>query len=347
MAKPPQGTSAQSAQARRRPRSSRQAVPPSGLDGHLGRHETSREKVAWVSLHALRVPRADRDVQPHVAPRHRQSASAPLTYDQFDIVKVFVMRACTLVALAGVGLALFMRGGRVRRTQGRLADPRVPRVGALLTTFTSIHPPTALFGKYRRFEGLLSFVNYAVVFFLDRPARRPPVAHPVARCGRCSSRTISWPLRRAAVPRARPDQVGQAALRGEPPLLDLRQPRPARRLPHVLAAHLRSRSRSPRSGVAVAYHVLDRLRSSPRAWCTAWPSAARGSAATCRCHRARSRSRLGTRSSSSRWTGVWSRRPPRSPRRRSSSQASRSPERGHERRASGSSRSSSSTRAAR
>ena len=41
---------------------------------------------------------------------------------------------------------------------------------------TSIHWPTALFGKYRRFEGLLSFINYAVVFFLmvqlvDRPAR--------------------------------------------------------------------------------------------------------------------------------------------------------------------------------
>ena len=45
-----------------------------------------------------------------------------------------------------------------------------------ITTITSIHPATAFFGKYRRFEGLLSFINYAVIYFLvlqfaDRPSR--------------------------------------------------------------------------------------------------------------------------------------------------------------------------------
>ena len=35
-----------------------------------------------------------------------------------------------------------------------------------MTSVTSIHPLTALFGKYRRFEGFISFLNYGVIFFL-------------------------------------------------------------------------------------------------------------------------------------------------------------------------------------
>jgi len=99
----------------------------------------------------------------------------PLTYDQFDILKVFFQRVLTLVALGAWSWDLLTRGGKVRRTPvdwlilGFLA-------WVTLTTITSIHPPTAFFGKYRRFEGLLSFINYAVIYFLvlqfaDRPSR--------------------------------------------------------------------------------------------------------------------------------------------------------------------------------
>jgi len=99
----------------------------------------------------------------------------PLTYDQFDILKVFFQRVLTLVALGAWSWDLLTRGGKIRRTPvdwlvlGFLA-------WVTITTITSIHPPTAFFGKYRRFEGLLSFINYAVIYFLvlqfaDRPSR--------------------------------------------------------------------------------------------------------------------------------------------------------------------------------
>ena len=110
-------------------------------------------------------------------------ATLPFTYDQFDIVKVFFQRVLTLVALGAWSWDLLTKGGKVRRTPvdwlilGFLA-------WVTLTTITSIHPATAFFGKYRRFEGLLSFINYAVIYFLvlqfaDRPSRVKKLAQSV------------------------------------------------------------------------------------------------------------------------------------------------------------------------
>ena len=99
----------------------------------------------------------------------------PLTYDQFDIVKVFVMRAFAIAGLLAWSFQYFFKGGRVRRT--KLDWLIVAFLGwVLLTSFTSISPATALFGKYRRFEGLFSFMTYAAVYFLtvqlaDSPGR--------------------------------------------------------------------------------------------------------------------------------------------------------------------------------
>ena len=66
-------------------------------------------------------------------------------------------------------------GGKLRRTP---VDWLILAflVWVALTTVTSVHWPTALFGKPRRYEGLLTFVNYAVIYFLvlqfaDRAAR--------------------------------------------------------------------------------------------------------------------------------------------------------------------------------
>lgn len=93
------------------------------------------------------------------------SVQMPVTYDQFDIVKVFIQRALGLVALAAWAWDLLRRGGKIRHSPvdwlilGFLA-------WVAITTITSISPATALFGKYRRFEGLLSFINYAVIYFL-------------------------------------------------------------------------------------------------------------------------------------------------------------------------------------
>ncbi|MEI7902225.1 MAG: glycosyl hydrolase, partial [bacterium] len=103
------------------------------------------------------------------------SVTLPLTYDQFDIVKVFIMRAFALGGLAAWSFQFFFKGGKLRRT--KLDWLIVGFLGwVLLTSFTSISPATALFGKYRRFEGFFSFLTYAVVYFLvvqlaDRPSR--------------------------------------------------------------------------------------------------------------------------------------------------------------------------------
>ena len=66
-------------------------------------------------------------------------------------------------------------GGKIRRTP---VDWLILAFLAwvALTTVTVDPPATAFFGKYRRFEGLLSFINYAVIYFLvlqfaDRPSR--------------------------------------------------------------------------------------------------------------------------------------------------------------------------------
>ncbi|NTU70767.1 MAG: hypothetical protein HGB10_02960 [Coriobacteriia bacterium] len=99
----------------------------------------------------------------------------PLTYDQFDIFKVFFQRVLGFIALAAWGWDVLVRGGKIRHSP---VDWLILAmlVWITLSTITSISPATAFFGKYRRFEGLASFINYAVIYFLvlqfaDRPSR--------------------------------------------------------------------------------------------------------------------------------------------------------------------------------
>jgi putative inorganic carbon (HCO3(-)) transporter len=101
--------------------------------------------------------------------------SLPFTYDQFDIVKVFLQRVLGLIALGAWAWDLLRRGGKVRRTPIDWVILAL-LVWVAITTVTSIDWPTALFGKPRRYEGLLSFANYALIYFLvlqfaDRAAR--------------------------------------------------------------------------------------------------------------------------------------------------------------------------------
>jgi tetratricopeptide (TPR) repeat protein/O-antigen ligase len=148
------------------------------------------EKVVWIALHALvfLVPIAISNANwiPKILPG-LDAFALPLTYDQFDIVKVFVMRACALAGLGAWTFDFFMRGGKIRRT--KVDWLILIFLGwVLLTSFTSVHPPTAFFGKYRRFEGFWSFVTYAVVYFLtvqmaDRPARIRSLAHTLVVSG--------------------------------------------------------------------------------------------------------------------------------------------------------------------
>jgi putative inorganic carbon (HCO3(-)) transporter len=139
------------------------------------------QKAIWIclSLLVLLVPVAMSNFN-WMAKLVSGGSGLPLTYDQFDIVKVFVMRACALAGLAIWVFEFFMKGGKIRRT--KLDWLIVGFLGwVLLTSFTSISPATALFGKYRRFEGFFSFATYAIVYFLvvqmaDRPSRMRSLA---------------------------------------------------------------------------------------------------------------------------------------------------------------------------
>lgn len=151
---------------------------------------TTLQRVAWVALHVLvfAVPLAMTNANWLAqAPFRLTSFALPLTYDQFDIAKVFVMRACALVGLAAWSFEFFLRGGRLRRT--KVDWLILAFLGwVLVTSFTSISPAIAIFGKYRRFEGFLSFLTYAIVFFLtvqlaDRPSRIRSLAHTLVVSG--------------------------------------------------------------------------------------------------------------------------------------------------------------------
>ena len=127
-------------------------------------------KTGWICLHLLVL----------LVPIAMSNATwlgfqIPFTYDQFDIAKVFVQRLFTLVALGAWSWHMLTKGGPLRRTR---VDYFILVLLAwiALTTVTSIAPAIAVFGKYRRFEGLVSFVNYATIFFLvtqyaDRASR--------------------------------------------------------------------------------------------------------------------------------------------------------------------------------
>ncbi|MHB9004667.1 MAG: O-antigen ligase family protein [Coriobacteriia bacterium] len=131
---------------------------------------STSQRIAWIALHCLVF------ITPLIISNWTWLGfRLPFTYDQFDIIKVYSQRIFTLIALGAWSWHLFTSGGRLRRT--KIDYFVLALLGwVLLTTFTSIHPPTAFFGKYRRFEGFLAFLNYATIFFLvtqfaDRASR--------------------------------------------------------------------------------------------------------------------------------------------------------------------------------
>ncbi len=138
------------------------------------------DRVAWTCLHILviLVPIAMSNFGP-LSP-----GGIPLTFDQFDIAKVFVQRGLMLIALGSWAIGMFMRGGKIRFTRVEWVVLAV-LAWLVLTSVLSVHPPTAIFGKYRRFEGLISFITYAVTFFValqyaDRPSRIRSLARSLA-----------------------------------------------------------------------------------------------------------------------------------------------------------------------
>ncbi|MBE0447914.1 MAG: O-antigen ligase family protein [Actinobacteria bacterium] len=93
-------------------------------------------------------------------------AISRITFDQFDIAKIFSLRLLTLLTLAfWIGKMLTSRKPEVRWS--RLDFVVIGfLVLVLISTITSIHFPTALHGKFKRYEGLLTFINYGIIYFL-------------------------------------------------------------------------------------------------------------------------------------------------------------------------------------
>jgi O-antigen ligase len=143
-------------------RAKSQSAPAHRSTSPAPRDEMSAaQRVAWISLHVLvfAVPVAIGNWT------WLPGLTLPFSFDQFDIVKVVVQRGVTLVAFAAWAYHILVNGGSVRRTKVDYLILAVLGWIALSTVF-SVHVPTAVFGKYRRFEGLISFVNYAFIYFL-------------------------------------------------------------------------------------------------------------------------------------------------------------------------------------
>lgn len=89
----------------------------------------------------------------------------PFSSDVYDNLKVTILRIGSLIALLAWMYDLLKNGGKLRTT------PLYWIFGAFLvwatiSTFLSVSPITSFLGKYRRYEGLWSYLIYAILFFL-------------------------------------------------------------------------------------------------------------------------------------------------------------------------------------
>ena len=87
------------------------------------------------------------------------------TADAFDTIKVWVLRVGSLVLLVAWIIDLLKNGGEIRyhKIYFLLAGLLV-WIG--ISTIMSVSPLTAFFGKYRRYDGLWSYLIYAILFFI-------------------------------------------------------------------------------------------------------------------------------------------------------------------------------------
>lgn len=95
------------------------------------------------------------------------------TFDQFDIAKLLVVRLLTLAML--VAWLLSPQGARLRLRRGPMDALLLGFLGAVVvSSVLSVSFTTALIGKYKRYEGLLTFFNYALLYFLAAQVFRSP-----------------------------------------------------------------------------------------------------------------------------------------------------------------------------
>ncbi|MDI6689778.1 MAG: tetratricopeptide repeat protein [Actinomycetota bacterium] len=84
----------------------------------------------------------------------------------FTLPKLTFLRILTIVMLFAWSVKV-IKSGRIRFIRTTLNIPVLALAFvAILTTITSVHFLTALFGEYSRWEGSLTFLNYLLIFFI-------------------------------------------------------------------------------------------------------------------------------------------------------------------------------------
>ena len=107
-----------------------------------------------------------------------------LVFDMYDTPKVWVLRVGAAAVLLAWVVDIIRNGGRIRWSP--VFWVFLAFVGwAAVSTVLSIEPGTSFFGKYRRYEGLWSYIIYGALLFVtvqyaDRTARIRQLAQAVA-----------------------------------------------------------------------------------------------------------------------------------------------------------------------
>lgn len=92
-------------------------------------------------------------------------AGAPFTADLFDTPKVWLLRVGAMIILAAWTSDLCFKGGKIRYSKVAIALFGILSVVFIASTVTSIEPMQSFLGKYRRYDGLWSFLIYGILLW--------------------------------------------------------------------------------------------------------------------------------------------------------------------------------------
>jgi len=94
------------------------------------------------------------------------NTGVPFTADVFDTPKVWLLRVGVMILLAAWGSDIAFNGGKIRYSKAVLIMYGVLSAIFIASTITSIEPMQSFLGKYRRYDGLWSFLLYGVLLWV-------------------------------------------------------------------------------------------------------------------------------------------------------------------------------------
>jgi len=93
------------------------------------------------------------------------TSQGAVTADVFDTIKIWVLRVGSLVVLVAWLIDILKNGGEIRYHKVYLLLAGL-LIWIGISAIVSVSPLTAFFGKYKRYDGLWSYLIYAVLFFV-------------------------------------------------------------------------------------------------------------------------------------------------------------------------------------